>query len=68
MSIRDVIMELIEAPDKDKEFIVECDIDTLKSLLNKENGWVQFDLKKIANCAWGSVAEIQLNETEDSNI
>ena len=54
MTIRDVINVLIDAPDKDKPFIVECRKDVLK---NHDYEWGQLEITKIVNCTNSSVAE-----------
>ena len=54
MTIREVINVLIDAPDKDKPFIVECKKDVLK---NHEYEWGQLKITKIVNCTHSSVAE-----------
>lgn len=66
MTIREVINVLIDAPDKDKPFIVECRKDVLK---NHKYEWGQLEIKKIINCTHSSVAEAEKvrNEYEDSN-
>lgn len=56
MTIREVINILMDAPDKDKEFIVETDIS------GNNQYWTQFDVISIENCTWGSVAEIRKQE------
>ncbi len=54
MTIREVINALIDAPDKDKPFIVECRKDVLK---NHDYEWGQLEITKIVNCTHSSVAE-----------
>jgi hypothetical protein len=54
MTIREVINVLIDAPDKDKPFIVECRKDALK---NCDYEWGQLEITKIVNCTYSSVAE-----------
>lgn len=61
MTIREVINVLIDAPDKDKPFIVECRKDVLK---NHDYEWGQLEITKIVNCTHASVAEA-LAESED---
>ena len=62
MTIREVINVLIDAPDKDKPFIVECRKDVLK---NCDYEWGQLEITKIVNCTYSSVAEA-LAESEDT--
>ena len=59
MTIREVINVLIDAPDKDKPFIIECRKDALK---DNEYEWGQLEIKSIVNCVHSSVAEA---ESED---
>lgn len=54
MTIREVINVLIDAPDKEKPFIVECRTDVFK---NHDYEWGQLELTKIVNCNHSSVAE-----------
>ena len=54
MTIREVINVLIDAPNKDKPFIVECRKDVLK---NHDYEWGQLEITKIVNCTHSSVAE-----------
>lgn len=56
MTIREVINVLIDAPDKDKPFIVECRKDVLK---NHNYEWGQLNITKIVNCNHSSVAEAE---------
>ncbi len=53
MTIREVINVLIDAPDKDKPFIIECRKDVLK---NHDYEWGQLKITKIVNCTHSSVA------------
>lgn len=62
MTIREVINVLIDAPDKDKPFIVECRKDVLK---NHKFAWGQLEITKIVNCCHSSVAEA-VAESEES--
>ena len=62
MSIRDIIMKLIDAPDKDKEFVVECNIDELRKYPESYTGWVTCEVKQVTNCTWGTVTEIRFPE------
>ena len=59
MTIREVINVLIDAPDKDKPFIVECRKDALKDHYYE---WGQLEVTKITNLSHSSVAEA---ESED---
>jgi hypothetical protein len=61
MTIREVINVLIDAPDKDKPFIIECRKDVLK---NHDYEWGQLEITKIENCTHSSVAEA-IAESED---
>lgn len=61
MTIREVINVLIDAPDKDKPFIIECRKNVLE---NHNYEWGQLALTKIVNCTYGSVAEA-IAESED---
>lgn len=61
MTIREVINVLIDAPDKDKPFIIECRKDALK---NHDYEWGQLGIKKIVNCTHSSVAEAERGENE----
>lgn len=54
MTIREVINVLIDAPDKDKPFIVECRKDVLK---NHKFEWGQLEIINIVNACHSSVAE-----------
>lgn len=56
MTIREVIAILVDAPDKDKEFIAEFDIS------GNNTQWVQLDVVKLQNCTCGSVAELRKQE------
>ena len=62
MTIREVINVLIDAPDKDKPFIVECRKDVLK---NHKFEWGQLEIINIVNCCHSSVAEA-VAESEES--
>lgn len=62
MTIREVINVLIDAPDKDKPFIIECRKDVLK---NHDYEWGQLEITKIVNCTYASVAE-GVAESEES--
>ena len=59
MTIREVINVLIDAPDKEKPFIVECRKDMIK---NHDYEWVQLEVTKIVNCTQSSVAEAESEE------
>lgn len=61
MTIREVINVLIDAPDKDKPFIVECRKDALETC---EYEWGQLEITRIVNCAHSSVAEAE-SEAEE---
>ena len=61
MTIREAINVLIDAPDKDKPFIVECRKDTLK---NFDYDWGQLEITRIVNCPTLSVAEAESEEGE----
>ena len=53
MTIREAINVLIDAPDKDKPFIIECEFD---------NDWRQLEITRIVNCPTLSVAEVESEE------
>lgn len=59
MTIREVINVLIDAPDKEKPFIVECRTDVFK---NQDYEWGQLEITKIVNCTHSSVAEAESEE------
>lgn len=59
MTIREVINALIDAPNKDKPFIIECRKDVLK---NHDCEWAQLKITKIVNCTHLSVAEAESEE------
>lgn len=59
MTIREVIEILMDAPDKDKPFIIECHKNTFADLKTE---WGQGEVERIINCGWGSVAEIKKPE------
>lgn len=61
MTIREVINVLIDAPDKDKPFIIECRRDALK---NHDYEWGQLGIKEIVNCTHSSVAEAESEDKE----
>lgn len=61
MTIREVINILIDAPDKDKPFIVECRKDALK---NHDYEWGQLNVINIVNCTHSSVAEAESEDKE----
>lgn len=61
MTIREVINVLMDAPDKDKPFIVECRKDVLK---DHDYEWGQLKITKIVNCTHSSVAETESEEKE----
>ena len=63
MTIREVINVLIDAPDKDKPFIVECRKDVLK---NHKLEWGQLEIINIVNCSFASVAEAVAESEEES--
>lgn len=63
MTIREVINVLIDSPDKDKPFIVECRKDVLK---NHNYEWGQLEIINIVNCSFGSVAEAVAESEEQS--
>ena len=54
MNIRQVINVLIDAPDKDKPFIVECRRDELNKCKYE---WGQLEISKLTNCGHSSIAE-----------
>ena len=54
MTIREVIYTLMDAPDKDKPFIVECRTDVFK---NHDWEYGQLEVTKIVNCGHSSIAE-----------
>ncbi len=65
MTIREVINVLIDAPDKDKPFIVECRKDVLK---NHNYEWGQLEIMNIINCTHSSVAEaVAESEVQDAD-
>lgn len=53
MTIREVINVLIDAPDKNKPFIVECKSDFLEKHIFE---YVQLEITDIVNCTHSSVA------------
>ena len=59
MTIREAINVLIDAPDKDKPFIVECRKDALK---NFDYDLGQLTITSIVNCPTLSVAEAESEE------
>lgn len=61
MNIREVINVLMDAPDKDKPFIVECRKDVLK---DHDYEWGQLKITKIVNCTHSSVAEAESDDKE----
>lgn len=61
MTIREVINVLIDAPNKDKPFIVECRKDVLK---NHDYEWGQLEVKRVINCVFASIAEAESEEEE----
>lgn len=54
LKIRQVINVLIDAPDKDKPFIVECRRDELDKCKYE---WGQLEISKVTNCDNSSVAD-----------
>lgn len=62
MTIREVINVLIDAPDKDKPFIVECRKDVLK---DHKFEWGQLEIINIVNCAYSSIAEAVAESEEE---
>ena len=56
MTIREAINVLMDAPNKDKPFIVECRKDALK---NCDYDWGQLEITRIVNCKTLSVAEVE---------
>ena len=54
MKIREIINVLIDAPDKDKPFIVECRKDELDKCKYE---WGQLEISKVTNCGHSSVAD-----------
>ena len=65
MTIREVINELMDAPDKDKPFIIECRKDVLK---NHNYEWGPFNLIKIVNCTQSSVGIIKIDNCTHSSV
>jgi hypothetical protein len=61
MTIREVINVLMDAPDKDKPFIVECRKDALKK---HDYEWVQLEVTGIDNCTHSSIAEAESEDKE----
>ena len=59
MTIREVINVLIDAPNKDEPFIVECRKDVFK---NFKYEWGRLEITKIINCTHSSVAEAESEE------
>lgn len=62
MTIREVINILIDAPDKDKPFIIECRKNVLK---NHKYEWGQLEVTNIVNCGHSSVAEAVAESEEE---
>ena len=61
MTIRQVINALIDAKDLDKECIIEVN----RSIFDNTNDeWVDVNIEKTVNCAWGSVIEGKEYEAE----
>lgn len=56
MTIRQVIIALMDAKDLDKECIIEVNKNTFKDV---KDGWVQIDIGQIFNLMWGSVIEAE---------
>lgn len=56
MTIREVINVLIDAPDKDKPFIVEVCKD---AVIYNKYACVELEIKRIVNCEHLSVAEAE---------
>lgn len=54
MNIRQIINVLIDAPDKDKPFIVECRRDELNKCKYE---WGQLEISKLTNCGHSSIAD-----------
>lgn len=66
MTIREVINILIDSPDKDKPFIIECKKDVLK---NCDYEWGQLEIVNIVNCSHSSIAEARAeSEIEEHKI
>lgn len=61
MTIREVINVLIDAPNKDEPFIVECRKDAFK---NCKYEWGRLEITKIVNCTHSSVAEAESEDEE----
>lgn len=61
MTIREVINVLMDAPDKDKNFIIECQKNALNNI---DTEWGQLEIVRIVNCVWGSVGEAKGEEQE----
>ncbi|MBQ1296676.1 MAG: hypothetical protein IIY21_21715 [Clostridiales bacterium] len=61
MTIKEVINILIDAPNKEMPFIVECRKDVLK---DHKYEWGQLEITKIVLCEYASIAEAQA-EGED---
>lgn len=56
MTIREAINILIDAPDKEKPFIVECRKDTFSET---DGLWGQAEVERIFNCSYASVVEVK---------
>ena len=61
MTIREAINILIDAPDKDKDFVVEINKRCIEM---SEYNWISLDVTKIVNCVYSSVAQTTIGETE----
>ena len=61
MTIREAINILIDAPDKDKDFVVEINKRCIEM---SEYNWISLDVTKIVNCGYSSVAQTTIGETE----
>lgn len=61
MTIREAINILIDAPDKDKDFVVEINKRCAEM---SECNWIYLDVTKIVNCGHSSVAETTIGEAE----
>lgn len=60
LTIREVINILIDAPDKDKPFTVEC---LREDILNSDQEWVRLKLRTLSNTShYGSVATAELDD------
>lgn len=54
MTIREVINALMDAKHIDQECIIEVNRSIFD---NTDDEWVEVNIEKVVNCAWGSVIE-----------